>query len=123
MPAGPRPVRGRAATPTDVDGHRWAARPVLSAVVRVVVLAVPFAAVVAVTVLLRRLLPVGWPLWAHVGVLLAAGVASLCPGAAPVPLFNGRTLDGWLQIENNATILSAGGIVDPQPSSPSSPPA
>ena len=45
--------------------------------------------------------------------LLAAGAASLCRGAAPETLFNGRSLDGWRQIENNATILSAGGIIDP----------
>jgi hypothetical protein len=32
------------------------------------------------------------------------------PGA--VALFDGRTLDGWLQIENNATILGPGGIAD-----------
>lgn len=28
------------------------------------------------------------------------------------PLFDGKTLDGWLQIENNATSLSAGQITD-----------
>jgi hypothetical protein len=33
--------------------------------------------------------------------------------AAPVPLFDGKTLDGWLQIENNATAFSSGGITDP----------
>jgi len=33
------------------------------------------------------------------------------PGS--VSLFDGRTLDGWMQIENSATTLSSGGIVDP----------
>ncbi len=28
-------------------------------------------------------------------------------------LFDGRTLDGWIQVENNATTLSSGGITDP----------
>lgn len=28
-------------------------------------------------------------------------------------LFDGRTLDGWIQIENNATAFSSGGITDP----------
>jgi hypothetical protein len=32
--------------------------------------------------------------------------------ANPIPLFDGKTLDGWLQIENSATSLSAAGIVD-----------
>jgi hypothetical protein len=46
---------------------------------------------------------------------LAAG-AALSAGRAradAVSLFDGRTLDGWLQIENNATTLSSGGILDP----------
>ena len=30
-----------------------------------------------------------------------------------VPLFNGKTLDGWIQIENDAISLSVGGITDP----------
>ncbi|GAB2689877.1 hypothetical protein GCM10027194_25230 [Thalassiella azotivora] len=38
-------------------------------------LAIPFAAVVTATLLLRRALPAGWPLWVHVTVLLGAGVA------------------------------------------------
>src|SRR5579863_6068785 len=33
------------------------------------------------------------------------------PGS--VSLFDGRTLDGWLQIENSATTLSSAGITDP----------
>jgi hypothetical protein len=32
--------------------------------------------------------------------------------AGPVSLFDGKTLDGWIQIENGATALSAGGIAD-----------
>ena len=32
---------------------------------------------------------------------------------AAVPLFDGKTLDGWIQIENSATSLSSGGIIDP----------
>jgi hypothetical protein len=32
--------------------------------------------------------------------------------AAAAPIFDGRTLDGWLQIENSATALSSGGITD-----------
>jgi hypothetical protein len=46
--------------------------------------------------------------------LAAASVAgSLRAQAAPTSLFNGKTLDGWTQIENNATSLSAAGIADP----------
>ena len=32
---------------------------------------------------------------------------------APVSLFDGNTLEGWIQIENSATSLSSGAIVDP----------
>jgi len=32
--------------------------------------------------------------------------------AESIPLFNGHTLDGWLQIENSATSLSTGAITD-----------
>lgn len=28
------------------------------------------------------------------------------------PLFDGKSLDGWLQIENDATLLSSGGIAN-----------
>jgi hypothetical protein len=45
---------------------------------------------------------------AALGVAIADGE----PPAA-VSLFDGRTLDGWLQIENNATSLSSGAITDP----------
>ncbi len=43
---------------------------------------------------------------------VSAGIANGEPPAA-VSLFDGRTLDGWLQIENNATSLSSGAIIDP----------
>ena len=33
--------------------------------------------------------------------------------ARAVPLFDGKTLDGWIQIENSATSLASGGITDP----------
>jgi hypothetical protein len=44
----------------------------------------------------------------------AAAVAGRVAWSAPdaMPLFDGKTLDGWLQIENSATILSSGGITD-----------
>jgi len=45
---------------------------------------------------------------------LAAAASILRTGrAAPTALFDGKTLNGWLQIENSATILSSGGITDP----------
>ena len=46
---------------------------------------------------------------------LAAGAIASVRGmqAAPVPLFDGKTLDGWLQIENNATAFTSAGITDP----------
>ncbi len=37
---------------------------------------------------------------------LAAGASIGLAWGAPTPLFNGTTLDGWLQIENSATSLS-----------------
>ena len=43
--------------------------------------------------------------------LSALGVQT-AGASAPIPLFDGRTLDGWVQIENSATMLSAGGIQD-----------
>ena len=45
------------------------------------------------------------------GYLVGAGHAASEPGA--LPLFDGKTLDGWIQIENSATSLSSGGILDP----------
>lgn len=43
-----------------------------------------------------------------------AGVRN-APGESPaaVSLFDGKTLDGWIQIENSATSLSSAGITDP----------
>src|SRR5579872_3836051 len=45
---------------------------------------------------------------------LVAGVQKTY-GESPktVALFDGNTLDGWMQIENSATALSGGGITDP----------
>src|SRR5438309_11511829 len=45
--------------------------------------------------------------------LAAAGCAVRAGQAAEVSLFDGKTLDGWLQVENNATLLWAAGITDP----------
>ena len=50
--------------------------------------------------------------------LIGAGAAAaMSARRAPasslaVPLFDGKTLDGWLQIENSATSLASGGITD-----------
>jgi uncharacterized protein YdhG (YjbR/CyaY superfamily) len=49
-------------------------------------------------------------------MMLAAG--SLLSGrraraAQPISLFDGKTLDGWIQIENSATSLPSGDIADP----------
>src|SRR3954451_850842 len=33
--------------------------------------------------------------------------------AAAIPLFDGKTLDGWIQSENSATSLSSANITDP----------
>jgi hypothetical protein len=41
-----------------------------------------------------------------------AGLAALARAKSRTSLFDGRTLDGWLQIENNATSLSTSGITD-----------
>jgi hypothetical protein len=42
-----------------------------------------------------------------------AGLAALARAESSSSLFDGRTLDGWLQIENGATSLSTSGITDP----------
>jgi hypothetical protein len=43
-----------------------------------------------------------------------AGLAALARAESrPAPIFDGRTLDGWLQIENSATSLSTSNIIDP----------
>ncbi|MCU1232379.1 MAG: hypothetical protein JWP63_346 [Candidatus Solibacter sp.] len=46
---------------------------------------------------------------------LAAYTAAALPvrAATPTALFDGKTLDGWIQIENSATQLSTAGITDP----------
>ena len=46
------------------------------------------------------------------GAGLLARQAKAQPQSA-IPLFDGKTLDGWQQIENSATSLSAAGIKDP----------
>ena len=44
------------------------------------------------------------------GIAAAGSVASGAPTSGS--LFDGETLDGWIQIENSATSLSGGGIID-----------
>ena len=46
---------------------------------------------------------------------IAAGGLSLRADERPAmtPLFDGRTLDGWIQLENSATAFAGGDIVDP----------
>jgi hypothetical protein len=46
------------------------------------------------------------------GALTGVGNAQSEPGKA-VSLFDGKTLDGWIQIENNATAFAAAQITDP----------
>ncbi len=48
-------------------------------------------------------------------LLKLAGMTVAAKGAPPtvISLFDGKTLDGWLQIENSATSLSTAGIPDP----------
>jgi hypothetical protein len=45
------------------------------------------------------------------GAMAGAGSAEGASTSA-ISLFDGRTLDGWIQIENSATSLAAGGILD-----------
>jgi len=45
--------------------------------------------------------------------IAAAGSLVRVGKAETASLFNGTTLDGWIQIENSATSLSSGGITDP----------
>jgi hypothetical protein len=51
------------------------------------------------------------------GITVASSVVGARKAAGesprPVSLFDGKTLDGWSQIENSATSLAAGGITDP----------
>ena len=42
-----------------------------------------------------------------------AGIGSAAATTAAVSLFDGKTLDGWIQIENSATSLPSGSITDP----------
>ncbi len=55
--------------------------------------------------------------WSRRSVLKLAGLAvstaSAVRGSQPVVLFDGKTLNGWIQSENNAVSLSAAGILDP----------
>jgi hypothetical protein len=50
-------------------------------------------------------------------VKLAVAGSIVGVGAAEAPravsLFDGKTLDGWIQVENSATSLASGGIIDP----------
>jgi hypothetical protein len=52
------------------------------------------------------------------GIALAASVAAVRDATGETPsaisIFDGKTLDGWIQIENSATALSSGGITDPE---------
>ena len=45
--------------------------------------------------------------------LTAAGIVVGAKGESPTSLFDGKTLNGWSQIENSATSLASGGITDP----------
>jgi hypothetical protein len=47
------------------------------------------------------------------GLIQFAGLATLARADSSTSLFDGRTLDGWLQTENSATSLSTSGIADP----------
>jgi hypothetical protein len=51
----------------------------------------------------------------HVSRRALIQLAGISAVASPtkVSLFDGKTLDGWIQIENSATSLSSGGITDP----------
>ena len=55
--------------------------------------------------------------WAKLaGITIAgcvAGIGNAEAEPATVSLFDGKTLDGWLQIENSATSLSGSGITNP----------
>ena len=49
------------------------------------------------------------------GLTVAGSIAGVGKAESPsaVSLFDGKTLDGWIQIENSATSLAAAGIIDP----------
>src|SRR5690348_17293794 len=40
-------------------------------------------------------------------------ISSARAQTGPMPLFDGKTLDGWIQIENSATSIATSGIIDP----------
>jgi hypothetical protein len=46
------------------------------------------------------------------GLTVAGSVVGVGESPAVVTLFDGKTLDGWIQIENSATSLSSGAITD-----------
>src|SRR6202050_4471902 len=56
-----------------------------------------------------------WVKLAGMSAVASAAGIRIADGAPPgaVPIFDGKTLDGWLQIENNATSLSSAAITDP----------
>ena len=47
------------------------------------------------------------------GISAAATLAGVGRAAGEASLFDGKTLDGWIQIENSATSLPSGSITDP----------
>jgi hypothetical protein len=47
------------------------------------------------------------------GITAAGSFAKVEAASKPVSLFDGKTLDGWMQIENAATSLPSGDITDP----------
>jgi hypothetical protein len=50
--------------------------------------------------------------WLKLAMGSLAGIAN-AQADKPVSLFNGKSLDGWVQIENSATSLASAGITDP----------
>jgi Domain of Unknown Function (DUF1080) len=54
-----------------------------------------------------------WLEWAGMTAAGAVLGAEKVRAETAVSLFDGKSLDGWIQIENSATILSSGGITDP----------
>jgi hypothetical protein len=47
------------------------------------------------------------------GITVAGSVVGIGSASGGRSLFDGKTLDGWIQIENSATSLPIGGITDP----------
>jgi len=54
-----------------------------------------------------------WLEWAGMAAAGSMAAVQAARGAEAASLFDGKSLDGWIQIENNATLLSSGGITDP----------